>query len=325
MINDKPLTTPVLFIIFNRPEVTQSVFNEIRRAKPLKLFVAADGPRDNKNEHSKCEETRSIIEQVDWDCSLKTLFRERNLGCKIAVSSAISWFLENAEEGIILEDDCLPSQSFFWFCQELLEVYRNDSRVLMISGFNVLGEWKSDLQDYFFSDGGIWGWATWRRAWKHFDTDLKLLDQPEAKRCIRDFLMDENIYSIMIHDSMEVDSWDYKWAFVRMINSALSIAPSKNMIRNIGFGPEATHTTVDIPPLSKLPLCEMTFPLRRNEFMVIDREFGTLSSQRMYPERLSLLTDSPPLRLRVRTVVVRAVRRVFGDSLVDTVKTWVRS
>ena len=113
------LITPVLFVIFNRPDTTQKVFNAIRQAKPKQLFVAADGPREGKEgEKEKCEQVREIIEQIDWDCEVKTLFRDKNLGCKIAVSSAIDWFFENVEEGIILEDDCLPSQSFFWYCQE---------------------------------------------------------------------------------------------------------------------------------------------------------------------------------------------------------------
>jgi hypothetical protein len=293
--------------------------------------VAADGPRQNRpGEEAKCEETRRIIEQVDWNCEVKTLFREQNLGCQIAISSAIDWLFENTEEGIILEDDNLPSQSFFWFCQELLEVYRNDSRVVMISGLNTLGEWKSDLQDYFFSDGGVWGWATWRRAWKYFDVDLKLLNHPETKRCVRDFLVDENNYSIMMDAFIrtyekKVDSYAYPWAFARMINSGLSIKPSKNLIRNIGFGPNATHTVGKLSAISELPLYDIRFPLRRNELMVIDRDYGRLSFQRMYPERRSLLMDSPPLMLRARTVVVRAMRRVLGDSLVDAVKARLMS
>ena len=136
---EKELTSRILFLIFNRPDTTQRVFNEIRRVKPTKLFVAADGPRKNKEgETERCQAARDIINQVDWDCDLHKLFRDKNLGCKMAVSSAINWFFENVEEGIILEDDCLPHPTFFRFCQELLGKYRDDERVMVISGDNFL-------------------------------------------------------------------------------------------------------------------------------------------------------------------------------------------
>ncbi len=167
----KRLTIPVLFLIFNRPDTTQPVFNEIREAKPTKLFVAADGPRDNKKgEKEECEKTRKIIEQVDWDCELYKLYRDKNLGCKIAVSSAIDWFFENVEEGIILEDDCLPHPSFFRFCQELLEKYKGDERVFVISGDNFLfGRKRTNYSYYFSRYNHCWGWAGWIRTLSDYD------------------------------------------------------------------------------------------------------------------------------------------------------------
>jgi len=170
-----PPITPVLFLIFNRPNTTQKVFNAIRQAKPKQLFVAADGPRKGKEgEKEKYEQAREIIEQVDWNCEVRTLFREKNLGCKIAASSAIDWFFENVDEGIILEDDCLPSQSFFRFCQELLEYYRDDTRIMMISGNNFqFGKVRGEGSYYFSKYAHVWGWATWRRAWKHYDVNMK--------------------------------------------------------------------------------------------------------------------------------------------------------
>ncbi len=175
-IPSTPLRTPVLLVIFNRPKTTQLVFEAIRRAKPARLYIAADGPRKNvESDIKNCAEARKIVEQIDWDCAVQTLFRNGNVNCGRGPSSAFTWFFEHEEEGIILEDDCLPSQSFFWFCQELLEYYRDDTRVMHIGGNNFLNGWKkdNDYSYYFSRSGHIWGWATWRRAWKMFDFNIK--------------------------------------------------------------------------------------------------------------------------------------------------------
>jgi len=180
-VTDITLTSPVLFLIFNRPETTQQVFSAIRKAKPPRLYVAADGPRsDYPNEDEKCEHSRKIATNVDWDCEVKTLFRDQNLGCRLAVSQAISWFFENEPEGIILEDDCLPSQSFFWFCQELLEDFRNDKQVGAICGFysNEL-DYKPSASYFFSRYMRVWGWAGWRRTFEEYDSHLK--NQMEKK------------------------------------------------------------------------------------------------------------------------------------------------
>lgn len=246
---DKELNTPVLFLIFNRPDTTKQVFETIRKARPKQLFIAADGPRLNKpGEKEKVQTTREIVSNVDWDCDVKTLFRDKNLGCKIAPCSAIDWFFENVEEGIILEDDCLPDQSFFRFCEELLEKYRDDMRIGQICGFNPLI--KSDIQNesYLFSKfGPTWGWASWRRAWNKYDVTILSWDEIK-KRNIVSFITDsylEKKWRIDIFNEIynnKMDAWDYQWSFAKLINSFLSIIPSKNLIKNIGFGEEATHT-----------------------------------------------------------------------------------
>ena len=162
------MKTPVLFLVFNRPDTTKQVFEAIRQAQPPRLYIASDGHRsDREGEWEKVKTVRDyVVNNIDWDCEVKTLFREKNLGCRIAVSTAISWFFENEEQGIILEDDCFPDQSFFPFCEELLWKYQDDKRIMMITGTNSLGTWKSELQSYHFSIyGSIWGWATWKRAW----------------------------------------------------------------------------------------------------------------------------------------------------------------
>ena len=172
--------TPVLFIIFNRVETTKRVFEAIRNVRPLKLYVAADGPRPgNDADKVNCDEVRKIIDDVDWPCEIKTLFQDQNLNCGRAPSTAITWFFEHEEEGIILEDDCLPSTSFFRFCHELLAYYRHDNRVMHIGGNNFLEGWQKDPDySYYFSRSGhIWGWATWRRAWQTFDFDMLLYEK----------------------------------------------------------------------------------------------------------------------------------------------------
>ena len=166
---------PVLFLIFNRPETTIQVFSAIKKAQPNRLYIAADGPRpEYPDEVNHCKIARTIATNVDWDCEVKTLFRDQNLGCRLAVSQAIDWFFEQEPEGIILEDDCLPNQSFFWFCKELLEKYRNETRIMHIGGTNFqFGKNRTNYSYYFSRYAHIWGWASWRREWKYYDEKLK--------------------------------------------------------------------------------------------------------------------------------------------------------
>lgn len=168
------MKSAVLFLVFNRPEPTARVFEAIRYARPPRLYVAADGPRvQREGEGELVRRVRQIATTVDWPCSVYTLFREHNLGCKRAVSEAISWFFENEEQGIILEDDCLPNPDFFSFCDVLLERYKDDPRVWMITGNNFQDGQKRGNGSYYFSRySHIWGWATWRRAWRCYDRDL---------------------------------------------------------------------------------------------------------------------------------------------------------
>lgn len=277
-----PLNTPVLFLVFNRPDVTRKVFKAIRQAKPHRLYVAADGPRHNKgDEANKIEEVRDISMAVDWDCKVKTLFREKNLGCKIAVSSAINWFFENEPEGIILEDDCLPSHSFFWFCQELLEKYRHDSRAMMIGGSNFLPENQAIKTDYFFSRYfSIWGWATWRRAWKYYDIEMS------AWKSIKKTCQIEGLYTqryfkdhmIRAFDNVvagKVNTWDYQWFFTCLFNHGLSIVPHVNMISNIGV--VGTHAGF-VSKSQLLPIVDMDniYDMRHPEYVCPDYHYDNL-------------------------------------------------
>lgn len=262
---EKNFRTPILFLIFNRPDTTIAVFNEIKKIKPTKLYIAADGPRqDNANDKINCLEARNIIEnQIDWDCQVKKLFRNENLGCKIAVSSAVNWFFENEEEGIIIEDDCLPGVSFFEFCRELLEYYRNDNRIMMISGDNFQSNNKLDKNSYsFVRYSYIWGWATWRRAWKYYDVNISKFpafkDNTERKNVFQ--TRDEKEYWLSIFQNVyegKIDTWDYQWSYALFWQNGISIIPNVNLVSNIGFGQSGTHTSLTNNPLANLKTFEI--------------------------------------------------------------------
>ena len=277
-MHEVQLTTPVLFIIFNRPETTRIVFDAIRAAKPTRLYVAADGARPGvASDVARCAEARAILDHVNWPCDVKTLFRDRNLNCGVGPSSAMTWFFEHETEGIILEDDCLPSQSFFRFCQELLEKYRNDNRVMHIGGNNFLSDWYRDnSSSYYFSRSGhIWGWATWRRAWSKFDYDITLYESLKQKGYFDDFFLNrlEKLYRLRKFDKTaamrgRVDWWDYQWDFARYVNSGLSIVPGKNLVKNLGFGEGATHTVNPKSRSAYMEANEIEFPLRHPPYVI---------------------------------------------------------
>jgi len=253
------MDTPVLLIIFNRPDTTRQVFEAIRKAKPKKLFVASDGPRpDKQGEKEKCEECRKIATAIDWECDLFKLFRDQNLGCGEGVSSAVTWFFEHVEEGIILEDDCLPSDTFFEYCGNMLKWYRNDERIFHINGTNVLLN-RQSKGNYFLSKYTCaWGWASWRRSWLHYDRKMRSwptfsLTQEFLNWCDNE---EERKYWTAVFSKAykgEIDTWDYQWLFTCITRKGLSIVPSKNLVTNLGFNENATHTFDTTNTHSALP------------------------------------------------------------------------
>jgi len=243
------LNIPILFLVFNRPDTTIKIFNAIRNVKPQKLFIACDGPRyKNKSDVENVQKVRNYINDgIDWQCEVHTLFRDKNLGCKIAVSSAINWFFEKNEMGIVLEDDCVPHPSFFNYCEEMLIKYKDEKQVMQISGFNAL-KYVSLKESYYFAKfGPIWGWATWRRAWQKYDLRMKdweIIKKEKLYKQYCDSKMEE-IWRVNTYDKTfkgEINTWDYQWSFAKLINNGLSIIPVNNLIKNIGFGENATHT-----------------------------------------------------------------------------------
>lgn len=268
------LNTPVALIIFNRPDTTARVFKEIAKARPPKLLVIADGPRPTRSgEAERCQQARAIIEQVDWECEVLTNFAETNLGCKMRVASGIDWIFEQVDEAIILEDDCLPEPSFFRFCEEMLIRYRHNERVGMISGGNLqFGHQRGTASYYFSRYTHIWGWASWRRAWKHYDRELTLwpafrdegwLDVMFRTQGERDYWR----HSFEAVYDGTLDTWDCSWTFSSLIKGMLQVVPNVNLISNIGFGPDATHTHV-VGIHADMPIQPIAFPLVHPNFVL---------------------------------------------------------
>lgn len=266
------MDTPVLFLVFNRPDSTRLVFEAIRSARPSRLYVAADGSRASRDEEvQQCAEVRKISTAIDWPCELHLLFRDENLGCKKAVSEAITWFFDHEEEGIILEDDCLPDPSFFEFCEELLEKYRYENSVMAIGGNCFFHKKKPSFMpkdSYYFSKHvEIWGWATWRRAWKKYDGNISNWSQLANSDWLYMLGGGSKEFSSYWRRTFEgvyrgeVDTWDSQWVFSVWFNNGLSILPTKNLVANIGFNENATHTKEGDGILDNLPMEQMKFPL----------------------------------------------------------------
>ena len=261
--------TPILLLIFNRPDCTARVMQELRSLQPAKLFVAADGPRANRaGEEELCQQARDVVlSQIDWPCELRTNFLAHNLGCKRAVSSGISWFFNQVEAGVILEDDTVPDQSFFRYCTELLEVYKDDARIGMISADNFQASQYKCRDSYYFSlYTHIWGWATWRRAWKQYDLEMQTWPQLRDRGWLFELHQNEAVahYWSVLFERMhlgQIDTWDYAWTFSCWKHNMLTVLPCTNLVSNIGFRADATHTTLETR-LANLETIAMQFPLR---------------------------------------------------------------
>jgi hypothetical protein len=279
------LRTPVVFIIFNRPEIACRVFEEIRRARPLQLLVIADGPRAQcPDDITTCREVRRLVTKIDWNCEVKTNFSEENLGCGKRISTGLDWVFANVEEAVILEDDCLPHPSFFQFCEELLGKYRTDERIMHISGDNFqFGQTRGSASYYFSRHTHIWGWATWRRAWKHFDADIRCWPEVRERRALQSIWADQdtldywtNIFQLVYQG--KIGTWDYQWTLACWLQNALSILPNVNLVSNIGFSSGATHTK-SRSPFAELTTQAMAFPLAHPRFVLADQQADRFTQQ----------------------------------------------
>lgn len=259
------LTTPVALIVFNRPDVTQQVFARVRQAKPEQLFVIADAPRPNRtDDEANCAATRKIVEQVNWDCQVKFNYAEQNLGCRERVASGLNWLFEQVPEAIILEDDCLPQAGFFGFCQELLAHYRQEPKIWQICGSRYLPNRPVSESYYFSQHPYCWGWATWRRVWQQFDLEMSQWPKLRDQGWLQTFLdpaaattWQQNFEGVY---HKRVNTWDYQWVFACWLQQGLSIVPAVNLIANIGFAADATHTLRG-NRLANLPTESLDWPL----------------------------------------------------------------
>jgi hypothetical protein len=291
-VAESTLRTPVVLAIFNRPDTTARVFEAVRRARPPRLLVIADGPRpDRPEEEQLCRDARAVVERVDWPCEVSTEYSGVNLGCRRRVSSGLDWAFGLVEEAIVLEDDCLPHPSFFRFCQELLHRYRDEARVMHISGDNFESLWRSrgtlawfsqlvrrrlGASYYFSRYAHVWGWATWRRAWRDWGEGLRAWTDTDDRETLLSNLSDpaERNFWAETMDRVadgELDSWAYQWTFACIVRGGLAAMPRRNLVSNIGFGETAVRTTDPSHPLANLPTTGVRFPLRHPRSLTADQ------------------------------------------------------
>lgn len=273
---------PVLFLIFNRPDLTKVTFERIRKARPTRLYIHADGPRATREQDAAlCTATRAITENIDWPCDVRRLFRTENLGCGPAVSAALDWFFSEVEEGIVLEDDCAPLPGFFAFCETMLDRYRADPLVMHVSGMGF--QWKGIPKNsaaFLSPMPFIWGWASWRRAWNHYRFTLPPAEEIEpvlSRECPNDTL---RTYWRSKFDGTRagaIRTWDYQWVYTLWSLRASAVTPTRSLIENLGFGADSTHTVQAAvgyaPPLTTTPACRpVATPPRRLTLKEIDRK-----------------------------------------------------
>jgi hypothetical protein len=308
--------TPVLFLIFNRPETTFKVFEVIRKIRPESLYISADGPRGNF-ESDICEKTRSVKNMVDWPCKVFTRYMDKNLGCRYGVSSGITWFFEQVEEGIIVEDDCMLDNSFFSYAQELLEKYRYDDSVMHIgaSNFQAPG-FKIDDSYYFSLYNHIWGWASWRRAWKHYEVDLegtKSAEMEDRLKQLFDRPIDRAFWLEMFKyaKSGNINTWDYQWMFCIWKQGGRAITPAVNLISNIGFGEGGTNTQIADKSLSLETHGSITLPLRHPSDQVPSESADLYTSDFLFKVKENARFGNIKIKL-ARTIPLQMKNRIKG-------------
>jgi hypothetical protein len=313
--------TPVALFIFNRPQLTAQVYERVRAVRPNRLLVVADGPRPTRRDDKQlCAAARKIVTSPDWPCELLTNFAEENLGARRRISSGLDWVFDLCSEAIVLEDDCVPCPSFFSFCSSMLSCYREDSRIMHISGNNFQGRACRGDGSYFFSKyAHSWGWASWRRAWRFYDVDLRVW--PEAKQAgwlanVMDDPVEVHYWARILEEvyHKRIEAWDYQWMFACWIQNGLSIQPNENLVTNIGVGPDALHfkeghSTIGIPTRE---LGECVHPT----VMIPDREADRFTFKRHILAKKNWFREARNA-LGIRTRMKRQLRglreRVLGN------------
>jgi FkbM family methyltransferase len=306
------LHTPVLFLIFNRPNTTIQVFEQIRKIKPAHLYVAADGPRDYKFGEKEITDSvkQIVLSGIDWECKVKTLFRDENLGCGKAVSQAIDWFFENVEEGIILEDDTLPDLSFFNYCESMLKKYNDNEQVMHISGCYFFKNYESILPNspsYYFSKHiHVWGWATWKRAWQNYSFLIKNF-KTENNDLKNYYGRYSKFWSQVYSETYEnkIDTWDYQWMYTVFLNNGIAINPTSNLIKNIGFDEYATHTKNSNSIYNSIPTDTIHKIIHPNKIKIDKRR-----DELYYKEYLNIMSQN---KWMLKNTLKKLYKRIVGE------------
>lgn len=290
-LNHQPhqITAPVVLIMFNRPELTRMTLAAIGKVKPPKLFVISDGPRASREDDKiLVKACRDLIRSIDWPCEVKEIFANSNMGCRDRIASGLAEVFESVDRAIILEDDCLPNESFFYFTQELLERYKDEPSVGLIGGTALLDFDGEVSSSYFFSKyPKIWGWATWARVWKSYDSEIPRWPNLRETSILRDNLHTrkgvatwrQNLNLVFLR---KIDTWDYQLVLNLWQNKQLSVIPKNNLVSNLGFGGEATHTLDASSPFSALPTKEMEWPIRHPTSVSANEQADRFSELKLF-------------------------------------------
>jgi hypothetical protein len=313
------LQIPVLFITFNRPDVSKVVLDRILEVNPPKIYFFNDAPRPgNENDRIKCAEVRDLAKNLNYKGELITRFEEKNLGCKGGESTSMGWLFENEEMGIVIEDDILPTIDFFFYCQDMLHKYRYDDRIFSITGCNLINEWKSEEQDYHFTNyPSFWGWAGWQRVWKKYDVTMNGWNDPKIRELVLQYLPTKEFRELRTSEfdslvSGQNDTWDYQFYFLHHINHALAVCPSKNMIENIGIDHvEAVHMIGD-SPFSDLKSSPSNLPMKDNPIMVPDYEYAVKSIKKGYAYFYEIPVYPEPPKPNTKQKISMAIGKMIG-------------
>lgn len=303
-MKEAKIDTAVYLNFFNRPNTFKYVFEAVKKVRPTKLFLSCDGARKgNQDDVKKIAACKKIAEDVDWKCEIFKNYSEENLGCGMRMNSGITWAFNHVDRLIILEDDCVPSEDFFYFCQELLEKYKYDHRIYMINAMNHLIEYKETPSSYFFGPGCCWGWATWKRAWEQMDFEMSFLKDDYSMKCVeRKYPFYRDVRKIgaqrraVLDSGKNLSSWTYQSGMAAALNSQMAIVPSVNLITNIGLTADSAHAVNNVNKLAKktrayfnAPIIPMSFPLRHPEFIVEDWNYYDLVQKKFKPTLASTL------------------------------------
>lgn len=280
------MKTPVVIIIYHRPQMTEKVIDSLREVKPSQIFVIADGPKD-KLDAGKCKAARDLINSIDWKCRIRKNYSSINLGLRKRVVTGLDWVFSKVDRAIILEDDLIIDKSFYIFCEKMLEKYKDDSKIISVSGNNFLFGKRNIKDSYFFSRHIYsWGWATWRRAWKLYDDTMSDWPRVKSKKILKDRFegfMESAYWNKIFNLTFErkINSWAYAWTYTALVNNKLTIVPSVNLVSNIGTGRDATHTSIKSRVLN-LPVKRINFPLKHPKVIKEDIKADSIIERILY-------------------------------------------